>query len=471
MAIIDDIRKGESDILEFKQELPQKDRQLLKTVVAFSNSSQGGRIIFGVDDSGLIIGVKPDTVSGLKDNLVNMISEACTPQIYIDLSLETIEDKTLLIATVPHGRATPYYIKKEGLEHGTYVRIGATTRQAEQEKLQELILEGNNKSYDSVVDRDAQPVSEEEVTAFAELVHSYLGDSHKPVTIDQLVGWKLLRRDGSQLMPSIAYRLLTHNDVYFARMQCGAFKGTTTDVFLDKKELSGSVCEQLEQAQSFILRHINLGAEVNTLHRTNHYEIPERAIREALVNAILHRNYLLHANIRVSVFDDRVEIFSPGSLYGITLHEMLNGRSSLRNPILADLFHKMNIAEKWGSGISRIKQSCAEVRIPTPSFELSPSGLTVVFHRNAKAKPSPGAKPTKPTRKSPSLTANHSAVLNYLRQHPNATYADLMSALQMNRSSVKYALSKLKSLELITRAGTDKIGHWIVSTKKPRSPR
>ena len=136
MATIDDIRMGECEVLEFKQELPQKDRQLLKTVVAFANGYQGGRILFGVQDDGTISGVEVDSIADLKDNLINMISEACTPQIYVDLSIERINDKSVLVAHVPHGRATPYYIKKEGMQHGTYVRIGATTRAAEQEKLE-----------------------------------------------------------------------------------------------------------------------------------------------------------------------------------------------------------------------------------------------------------------------------------------------------------------------------------------------
>ena len=463
MATIDDIRMGECEVLEFKQELPQKDRQLLKTVVAFANGYQGGRILFGVQDDGTISGVEVDSIADLKDNLINMISEACTPQIYVDLSIERINDKSVLVAHVPHGRATPYYIKKEGMQHGSYVRIGATTRAAEQEKLEELILEGNNKSYDSVVDRDARPVSAQEVTDLATQIHGYLGDTAKKITAEQMIGWKLLRRDGDKLMPTVAFRLLTYNDIYFARVQCGAFKGTTTDAFLDKKEFEGAVCEQLEQAQAFILRHINIGAEVNGLHRTNIYEIPVKAIREALANAILHRNYLQHAHIRVAVFDDRVEIFSPGALYGITKQQMLNGCSSLRNPILADVFLKMDIVEKWGSGIHRICAACQQAGTPTPRFETSEVGVTVVFPRTQVSK----EKKSCPVTQKP-LTDKQQAVLHHLRIHPSATYDKIGAELGLSRDAVKRSLSMLKQNGYIARDKSQKKNSWkILKSIKP----
>ena len=246
MSTLDDIRKGESEVVEFKQELPQKDRQLLKTVVAFANSQTGGRIIFGVADDNKICGVEVDSVATLKDTFINMISEACTPQIYAKISIETLEHKTIVVVDIPHGRHTPYFIKKEGMNNGTYVRIGATTRVAEREQLEDLILEGDNKSYDSVVERDAKPVSNEDVINLAKLIHSYLGDAAKVVTVEQMVGWKLLNRRGCELVPTVAFRLLTYNDLYFARVQCGAFMGNTTSEFLDKKEFEGSVCQQLE---------------------------------------------------------------------------------------------------------------------------------------------------------------------------------------------------------------------------------
>lgn len=461
MSIQDDIRNGESDILEFKQELPQKDSKLLKTVVAFANGYQGGRILFGVQDDGQINGVDIESIAALKDNLINMISEACVPQIYVTLSVTSVEDKMILVAEIPHGHNTPYYLKKEGLQNGTYVRIGATTRRAEQEKLEELILEGNNRSYDSVVDREAKPANTEDIQALSQLIHSYLGDGKKPVTAEHMVGWRLLQRKGEQLMPTVAFRLLTRNDIYFARVQCGAFAGTTTDVFLDKKELCESVCEQLEQAQNFILRHINTGAVIDNLHRTNVYEIPIPAIREALSNAILHRNYLTHANIRVAVFEDRVEIFSPGALYGITRQEMMSGCSSLRNPILADVFHKMNIVEKWGSGIRRMCHACDEAGIPRPDIAPTDTGVMVTFHRTKQSKLPAQHTPTQKTIVQ-SLSANQNAVLTFLRENPNATYLDICSHLQLSRDSVKWTISKLKAKSLIERIGGDKSGSWRV---------
>ncbi len=459
MSTVDDIRRGESEVLEFKQELPKKDRQLLKTVVAFANSQSGGRIIFGVDDYKNICGIEVDSIAALKDNLINMIAEACTPQIYVSLSVETVENKTIVVAEIPNGRHTPYFIKKEGMNVGTYVRIGATTRNAEREQLEELILEGNNKSYDSVVERDAGPVNNSDIAGLAKLIHSYLGDDAKPVSMEQMVGWKLLSRRANVLMPTVAFRLLTYNDIYFARIQCGAFVGNTTDEFLDKKEFDGSVCKQLEDAQAFILRHINTGARINGLYRDNVYEIPISAIREALSNALLHRNYLTHAHIRVAVFPDRVEIFSPGALYCITEQQMLNGCSSLRNPILADVFHKMNIVEKWGSGIGRMYKTCAEAQVAPPQFKVDSAGVLVTFPRGIVDTVAP--KPQQDLSHT-SLSDNQRAVLKYIKAHPSATYAKVGLALSISKDAVKYALAQLKSKGMVLREGSDKKGRWIV---------
>jgi len=138
-----------------------------------------------------------------------------------------------------------------------------------------------------------------------------------------------------------------HSDYFrFSKIQCALFKGIERDIFIDKKEYNGPLYEQIEQAYQFVLRHINLGAEIDGLVRKDVYELPVGAIREMIVNAVCHRNYMDNASVQVAIYDDRVEVTSPGMLYGgLTLEEAMSGRSKIRNRAVAEVFSRMDIIE------------------------------------------------------------------------------------------------------------------------------
>jgi ATP-dependent DNA helicase RecG len=140
------------------------------------------------------------------------------------------------------------------------------------------------------------------------------------------------------------------------------------DVFVDKKEYSGDVFSVLENVQNFVLNHIHLHAEINGLYRTERYEIPLVALREALVNALVHRDYVNGGrDIKVGVYDDVVNIVSPGGLpHSITLDDALSGRSESRNRVVANIFKELGLIEQWGSGLNRILNSCKEYGLPSP---------------------------------------------------------------------------------------------------------
>ncbi|MBQ3921750.1 MAG: putative DNA binding domain-containing protein, partial [Spirochaetales bacterium] len=305
---IEDIKKGESDILEFKREFPDKGKNILKTIVAFANG-EGGTVVVGVDDRSLeIVGVDEADVFKIKDKIANSISDNITPQIVPRISYERIDDKTIIIIKISKGQNTPYCIKSEGLD-GVYLRIDATTRPAERYAVQELSLLGMNKTYDEIVQRGIDEVKQSDIDF---LISAFSARSKKKVSVENLVSWKLLKEDGDKLYPSVAFRLLANNDLHFARIQCGLFKGTDKVHFLDRKEFDGSVLEQIENAINFLIQHLNIGAEIKGLYRRDIYEIPEEIWRELVTNAVMHRNYLLHSYIQICVYDDRVEIVSPG---------------------------------------------------------------------------------------------------------------------------------------------------------------
>jgi len=163
--------------------------------------------------------------------------------------------------------------------------------------------------------------------------------------------------------------------------KCARFKGTTMESFIDKKEYNGTLFEVLEQSMAFLLNHLHLSATIEGLQRTEQYEIPLAALREILLNAIIHRDYTRNSDIKVAIYDDVVEVISVGGLVnGLTIEDVGNGRSELRNKVLANLFRELGYIEAWGSGIGRVRALCEEAGV---GFELREQGTFVeaVFKR------------------------------------------------------------------------------------------
>lgn len=178
----------------------------------------------------------------------------------------------------------------------------------------------------------------------------------------------MIERDGKDY-PSNAFAILTGNGGLHVATQCGVFKGTTKAVFVDRREYTGPLWEQIDEAFQFVLRNIHLGATIVGIYRQDVYEIPPDAIRELIINAMVHRSYLDHGTIQVAVYDNRLEITSPGKLpMGQTMERMKEGYSKIRNEALAHAFAYMNLIEHWGSGIPRIIDKVKAAGLQEPEF-------------------------------------------------------------------------------------------------------
>lgn len=191
----------------------------------------------------------------------------------------------------------------------------------------------------------------------------------KDVGRQQLRSWGILiERDGKDY-PSNAFAILTGSGGLHIATQCGVFKGTTKAVFVDRREYTGPLWEQIDEAFQFVLRNIHLGATIVGIYRQDVYEIPPDAIRELIINAMVHRSYLDHGTIQIAVYDNRLEITSPGKLpMGQTLERMKEGYSKIRNEALAHAFAYMNLIEHWGSGIPRIIDRVKAAGLREPEF-------------------------------------------------------------------------------------------------------
>ncbi|MCM1468262.1 MAG: putative DNA binding domain-containing protein [Alistipes sp.] len=381
---------GEGKNVEFKREIPQNHEKFLKDIIAFSNST-GGKIILGIEDGTCdVYGIGEQSPFKLSDSISNMISDACTPQIEPDIAIKTVEDKTILEIDVAPGKFRPYYLTKRGKEISAYIRINGTSRPADARKLKELELEGQSISYDSMRDIGRE-FDEDKANELCKKMKSIAVDSCeteeeknaiKDMTIEKLEDFGVLCRIGRKLYPTHAFELLTDNRNKSAKIQCALFKGTTRDVFIDRKEFDGPIYTQVDDAYNFVLRHIDMGARIDGIYRNDVFELPISAIREMVANAVVHRSYLDKSCVQVCIFDDRIEVLSPGMLYGgLDIETAKCGKSSCRNEAIAEAFHYMHFVEAWGTGLPRIINKCKSYGLPEPLFEEFGDGFKVTIFR------------------------------------------------------------------------------------------
>jgi predicted HTH transcriptional regulator len=233
-------------------------------------------------------------------------------------------------------------------------------------------------------------------------------------------------------------------------------------VFIDKREYGGPLYEQIEEAYNFVLRHINLGAEIDGLIRKDVYELPIKSIREMIVNAVTHRNYLDNSSVQVAVYDDRVEVTSPGMLSGgLTIQDIIDGSSDVRNKVIATVFANMHIIEDWGTGIRRMIDGCREYGIRDPEFIQLGTKLRVNIYRG---KLVDGVRePFIGTSNVPinvSLNATENQVLAIVRERPSITTEKLAELISKAEKTAERNLASLKKKGIITRIGSKKTGYW-----------
>ena len=402
-----DMFSGESKNLEYKVSVPRNSEKYMKTVVAYANG-QGGRIIFGIDDQTReVTGMDSDTIFQTIDAITNAISDSCEPKIFPDVTLQTIEDKTVIVVEITPGKMRPYYLKSQGITDGTYVRVSGTTRRVADYMLKELILEGQNRYYDCEICQDltatAQDIAHlcEEMKATATRNTLTQGEKIRirEVTPNLLLSWGVLAERNGSLVPTNAYALLTGQAKFQPAIQCAVFKGTDRAFFVDRREFEGPIQDQVEAAYQYVLEKINRGMQIHGMFRQDIYELPVDSLREMIANSVAHRSYLDPGSIQVALYDNRLEVTSPGMLLnGVSIRKMMEGYSKPRNRAIAYAFAYMKIIEKWGSGIPRIIRECKEYGLPDPDFIDLDGDFRVNMYR-----PSPNSGVKKPLPKLPKL--------------------------------------------------------------------
>ena len=474
--LIEEILKGESEKIEFKENA--KTNTYIKTVVAFANGN-GGKIVFGVKDNKEIVGVENEFE--VMDGIINAISDSCYPMIVPDISLHTLENKTVILVEIEGGKKKSYYLKSKGVQKGTYIRSGATTRIIEEDYvLKELVLEGENKYFDQQVCH-GESVSDEEIEKFCEWLEKLARKNSendteiRKITRNTLLSWKVLEEKNGRIFPTNAYILLSGKENWEVsrKIQCGVFKGETRSIFVDKKEFEGSIIMQLEKAYQYVLEKINLGSDIVGIYRVDKYEIPPKSIREVIANAVIHRSYLEPNDIQVALYDNRLEITSPGMLLsGVNVKRMKEGYSKLRNRAIASVFAYVNIIEKWGSGIPRIMNEIREYGLQEPEFIIFENDFRVnIYRKNYNTTQSTQGSTqnrintTQDISKKEkldvkNLTETDKTIINTIINNPEMSQKQIADNLNWTINKVKYYMKKFKQKNILKYEGTSQNGKW-----------
>ncbi|TCO68103.1 RNA-binding domain-containing protein [Marinisporobacter balticus] len=341
-----------------------------KEIVAFTNTD-GGEIYVGVTKDGNIIGVE-DT-EGQMERISNMIRDGIKPDLTAYTSIETIMDqgKSLIKVTVSRGEKRPYHLTDKGLKpSGVYVRHGVTSAPASDEAIRQMIKESDGTTFER-----ARCINQDLTFEYAE---KYFKDSNVQFAQNHKKSLRLIDDNGYYTNAAL---LLSDQCEHIIR--CAVYEGTGKTTFKTRKEYSGSILKQMNEAYAFLALNNNLRSSFEGLKRIDYADYPDYALRETLLNAVVHRDYDYSGSIIINIYDDKIEFVSLGGLVkGITLTDIMGGVSQPRNSIIANIFYRLELIESYGTGIKRILESYADCAVE-PTFFPAPSSFVVtLLNRN-----------------------------------------------------------------------------------------
>ena len=423
--------RTEDERLEFKSVVTD---DLYKEVVAFINTD-GGVIEVGVDDDGRVIGLRePDKAY---TQITNGIRDAIMPDATMFIRYQKLENGAVRV-TVSEGANKPYYLKGKGLKpSGVYIRQGASSVPASPEAIRQMI-----KTSDGDVFEELRSL-EQTLTfhAAAEAFKQY----GVPFSEEKYLALGMLRPD-EPLYTNLALLL---SDQCAHTVKIAVFDDDTNTVFKDQKEFGGSVFAQLNAAFQYLMLCNRRAAVISGLTREEHPDYPEEAIREALLNAIVHRDYAFSGSIIINVNAREMEFISLGGLLpGLSPEDIRAGISQPRNRNLAAVFHRLRLIESYGTGIRRIFALYADCPVQ-PRIEVTPNTFRMILpNRNAAPEEKPDkAKPTV------SVTPQMRQVLALLDQRGQMSEPELRDALGLKKTRTYTLMKQMLAMQLVTADG------------------
>ena len=425
----------ESENIEFK--LRATD-DLYKEVIAFANTD-GGTIYIGIDDNGNAVGITD--VDETYTRITNGIRDAIQPDVTMFIKY-TLQDNQVVKISIGEGSYKPYYLKSKGLKpSGVYIRQGTSSVQASSEQIRRMIKESDGDVYEEMRSMEQDLTFKAAEKAFHKYNVEFSEEKYRVLEI----------KDTSDAL----YTNLAHiiSDQCTHTIKVAVFGDDMNTQFRDSKEFTGSVFQQLEDAFSYLMLCNKTTASFEGLERIDHSDYPEEALREALLNSIVHRDYSFSGSIIINVNDNGIEFISIGGLLpGLSPDDIKSGISQPRNKKLAEIFHRLHLIESYGTGIRRIYSLYRDCSLQ-PRIEVTPNTFKFILPNMNKSVSIRKDMPRKAT-----LTPQMEMILDYINENGSITDSEIQTLLGVKSTRAYTIVKSMKGAGLITAhgRGTDK---------------
>lgn len=424
----------EGTAVEYKEKFTP---EVKKTIVAFANTS-GGKLYIGVNDDGVPVGV--DSPDDVLLQLTNTIRDSIKPDIvaFTEASVEELDGKSVVVLYVQKGSSAPYYIAGKGIRpEGVYVRQGASSVPATESAIIRMIKETDGESYEEVRSIVQELTFETARQVFAK-VQIPFGEA-------QMRTLGLLSEDG--VFTNLALLLSDQNP---HTVKAAVFEGEGKTVFKDRYEFAGSIFKQLDEVSAFIDRYNSTRSRIEGLRRIDERDYPVEAVREAMLNTFVHRDYAFSGPALVSVFDDRLEFVTLGGLVkGITLSDLELGVSIARNKGLADVFYRLGLIEAYGTGVPKIRECYASSMLDA-KIEVSDNAFKITLPKIATT---PQELVGASAFENPMLGERERRALEVFQTAPFVRRADLEEALGVGLTTANKVIKSLEKDGYIEQVG------------------
>ena len=422
----------ESETLELKEIVVE---DIKKEIIAFVNSA-GGTLYVGVADDGNIVGVEsPDMVI---QQISNMVRDSIKPDItmFIRYAAKNVEGKQIVAVEIQRGTERPYYLAKKGLRpEGVYVRQGTSSVPATSTAIRRMIKDTDGDSF------EAMRSLEQNLTFQAAEKEFALRDLAFGVSQMKTLG--ILNTDGIYTNLGL---LLSEQCAH--TVKAAVFEGTNQSIFRDRQEFTGSLLQQMNEVYEYIDRRNQVHSTFDKLRRIDTRDYPEVAIREALLNSLVHRDYSFSASTLISVYDDRIEFTSIGGLpAGVSLDDIMLGLSVCRNPKLANVFYRLELIEAYGTGMKKI-MGAYENSNKKPVIETTDNAFKIILPN---LNEDVGSLPV-----ADAGSEAERQVLEFIKKNGSISRKETEAAVNLKQTAAGRLLSKMIQKKLIVQIGQGK---------------
>ncbi|MGM9680155.1 MAG: RNA-binding domain-containing protein [Eubacteriales bacterium] len=423
---------NESEFVELKYEAVG---DICKEVIAFANT-KGGTLYIGVQNDGRIAGVENADRVTLQIN--NMVRDSIKPDVTMFVRYETqeIDGKQIIAVTVQKGTDRPYYLGSKGLKpSGVYVRNGTSTDPATDTAIRKMIKETDGDCFENMRSLEQNLTFETATAQFSK--------SNIPFDASKMQTLGLVSQDG--IYSNVAMLL---SDQCSSTIKAATFSGTDKSDFQDRREFDGSLFRQMEEMYAYLDLRNKTKATFEGLYRTDIRDYPEEALREALLNSIVHRDYSFSASTLISVYDDRIEFVSVGGLpSGIELDDILIGLSVCRNPKLAAVFYRLKLIEAYGTGMPKIMKAYEGSGLK-PKIEVTANAFKITLPNRNFA--------VKETAVSNAPKSNEDRILAFIESNGHIVRSDVDALLDVSQATANRILKRMVADGLIYQDGSGK---------------